>query len=66
MKFKPTTDAANEAIRLMRDLCESESILVEIEEIAGLIANCFDREGKVLICGNGGSACDAAHFAEEV
>ena len=65
MKFKPTTDAASEAIRLMRNLCESESILAEIEEIAGLIVNCFDREGKVLICGNGGSGCDAAHFAEE-
>ena len=65
MKFKPTTDAVNEAIRLMRNLCESESILAEIEEIAGLIVNCFEREGKVLICGNGGSGCDAQHFAEE-
>jgi len=55
----------NEAIRLMRNLCESESILAEIEEIAGLIVNCFEREGKVLICGNGGSGCDAQHFAEE-
>jgi D-sedoheptulose 7-phosphate isomerase len=65
MKFESTTDAANEAIRLMRNLCESESILAEIEEIADLIANCFEREGKVLICGNGGSGCDAQHFAEE-
>ena len=64
MKFKPTIDAANETIRLMRDLCESESTLGEIEKIADLITKCFEREGKVLICGNGGSGCDAEHFAE--
>jgi D-sedoheptulose 7-phosphate isomerase len=65
MKFKPTTDAAKETIRLMQDLCESESTLGEIEKIADLITKCFEGEGKVLICGNGGSGCDAEHFAEE-
>ncbi len=65
MKFKPTTDAANETIRLMQNLRESESTLAQIENIADLITNCFEREGKVLICGNGGSGCDAEHFAEE-
>ena len=65
MKFKPITDAANEAIRLMRNLWENESMLAEIEKIADLIVDCFESEGKVLICGNGGSGCDAQHFAEE-
>jgi D-sedoheptulose 7-phosphate isomerase len=65
MKFKPTIDAANETIRLMQNLSENESALAEIEKIADLITNCFEREGKVLICGNGGSGCDAEHFAEE-
>jgi D-sedoheptulose 7-phosphate isomerase len=65
MKSKSTTDAANEMIRLMQNLCESESTLAQIEIIADLITECFEREGKVLICGNGGSGCDAAHFAEE-
>jgi D-sedoheptulose 7-phosphate isomerase len=65
MKFKLTTDAANETIRMMQSLCESESTLAKIDKIADLITNCFEREGKVLICGNGGSGCDAEHFAEE-
>jgi D-sedoheptulose 7-phosphate isomerase len=65
MKYKPTTDAANETIRLMQNLCESESALAEIEKIADLITNCFELQCKVLICGNGGSGCDAEHFAEE-
>lgn len=30
------------------------------------LVECFQGGGKVLICGNGGSACDAAHFAEEL
>ena len=32
MKFKLTTDAANATIRLMQNLCESESTLAEIEK----------------------------------
>jgi D-sedoheptulose 7-phosphate isomerase len=65
MKFKQTTDAANELIRLMTDLCEDESTLAEIEKISDLISSSFKDGGKVLICGNGGSGCDAEHFAEE-
>ncbi|HZW09470.1 MAG TPA: SIS domain-containing protein [Phycisphaerales bacterium] len=37
-----------------------------IEVVAGAIAACFRAGGKVLACGNGGSACDAMHFCEEL
>lgn len=36
-----------------------------IEKIATDIASCFERGGKLLLCGNGGSAADAQHFAAE-
>ena len=36
-----------------------------IAECAALIAETFERGGKVLICGNGGSAADAQHIAAE-
>jgi hypothetical protein len=65
MNSQPTTNGAKEAIRLMGNLCESESTLAQIEIIADLISDCSDGGGKVLICGNGGSGCDAQHFAEE-
>jgi D-sedoheptulose 7-phosphate isomerase len=65
MKYKWTRDAANETIRLMRNVSEDESTLAKIEEISDWIARTFEDGGKVLICGNGGSGCDAAHFAEE-
>jgi D-sedoheptulose 7-phosphate isomerase len=37
-----------------------------IEKVASLIADCFRSGHKLLICGNGGSLCDAMHFAEEL
>ena len=37
-----------------------------IENCALKIAACFERGGKLLIAGNGGSLCDAMHFAEEL
>lgn len=32
---------------------------------AYLIVSCFRRGGKLLVCGNGGSAADAQHFVAE-
>lgn len=37
-----------------------------IEESAAMIARCFADGGKLIIAGNGGSLCDAMHFAEEL
>lgn len=37
-----------------------------IAEIAERLADILARGGKVLSCGNGGSACDAMHFAGEL
>lgn len=40
--------------------------LARIETVAEVVANAFSAGGKVLACGNGGSACDAMHFCEEL
>ncbi|MCI1189789.1 D-sedoheptulose 7-phosphate isomerase [Hymenobacter sp. DH14] len=40
--------------------------LTRIEQAARLLTNCLAGGGKVLTCGNGGSLCDAQHFAEEL
>jgi len=37
-----------------------------IEAAGKLLVESFRNEGKVLSCGNGGSLCDAMHFAEEL
>jgi phosphoheptose isomerase len=38
----------------------------EFGKAADLIAECLRMGNKVLVCGNGGSAADAAHFATEL
>lgn len=35
-------------------------------EAASLMLNCLMNDGKILACGNGGSAADAQHFAAEM
>ena len=37
-----------------------------IEEIAQVLANCLRAGGKVMFCGNGGSAADSQHIAAEL
>lgn len=37
-----------------------------LERSANLLSECFKKGGKVLVAGNGGSLCDAIHFAEEL
>ena len=45
---------------------KSHSGITFLEEVAQQIATTFQRGNKVLIAGNGGSLCDAMHFAEEL
>lgn len=37
-----------------------------IAEIVAQLISCFERGGKLLLCGNGGSAADAQHLAAEL
>ncbi len=51
--------------KLLGEFIESADNLKKTEEIGQKLASIFESAGKVLICGNGGSATDAMHFAEE-
>ena len=37
-----------------------------VERVAGRLVGCLRAGGRILTCGNGGSMCDAMHFAEEL
>jgi len=37
-----------------------------VDEAAHMLVSCYRKGGKVLICGNGGSAAEASHFAGEL
>lgn len=43
-----------------------ESLALPIENAATLMANSLRHRGKILSCGNGGSAGDAQHFSSEL
>ena len=55
-----------EAAGVLQAFLADEQNLKNIEAAAKLLADSFKEEGKVLSCGNGGSHCDAMHFAEEL
>ena len=45
---------------------ELESQKDNIEEAINALENCFKNNGKILVCGNGGSSSDAAHITGEL
>ena len=55
-------DAQNTLAAFLAD----ERNFERIEEAINLIVNAFQHGGKIIACGNGGSHCDAMHFAEEL
>jgi D-sedoheptulose 7-phosphate isomerase len=55
-------DAIAAATETLRSLSSLEGQMVEA---ADLIEQCLRAGNKLLVCGNGGSAADAAHFATE-
>ena len=50
---------------LLKKFIEEEEERKETEKVAKKLADIFTKGKKVLICGNGGSNCDAMHFIEE-
>jgi D-sedoheptulose 7-phosphate isomerase len=61
---------------ISKELTEAQAVLTRfiadptciqrVEKAADLIIESFRKGGKVISCGNGGSHCDAMHFAEEL
>src|SRR6266542_2650586 len=38
----------------------------QLQRVAEAMLGCWQKRGKILIAGNGGSAADSMHFAEEL
>ncbi|NLX46060.1 MAG: SIS domain-containing protein [Treponema sp.] len=58
-------DSLNESRNSVESLLGEEHQLFLIEQAGALLAECFASGSRVFSCGNGGSLCDAMHFAEE-
>lgn len=66
----------NLSTQIIQELAEAQQVLeafvadnqhiIKIEQAAQLMAEAIQMGKKVISCGNGGSHCDAMHFAEEL
>jgi D-sedoheptulose 7-phosphate isomerase len=55
-----------EAQEVLTSFISDDANILAIENAGALIINSFRQKGKLMSCGNGGSMCDAMHFAEEL
>jgi D-sedoheptulose 7-phosphate isomerase len=51
---------------LLTKFYTDQNNLLKIETAASLMITSIQQGGKIISCGNGGSSCDAMHFAEEL
>jgi D-sedoheptulose 7-phosphate isomerase len=56
----------NQAKAALDGLMSSPGTLEAITRAGELIGKSIDQGGRIFSCGNGGSMCDAMHFAEEL
>lgn len=49
-----------------KELASSDEINERIGRVSDIMVTCFQKDGKVLLCGNGGSAADAQHLSAEL
>ncbi len=54
------------SIDLKNKVLNDPELLQTINKVVEQIINCYENGGKVLFCGNGGSAADAQHMAAEL
>lgn len=64
--MKQIIDQFLEAAEILQKFNNNEDNFKKIEAAGKLLVDSIKSGGKVLSCGNGGSMCDAMHFAEEL
>jgi len=56
----------SEAAKVLDAFIHNEEAIQKMEQASETMANAINNGGKIMTCGNGGSNCDAMHFAEEL
>lgn len=60
------TQELQEAHQVLSNFMADPKLIETIAEMAYLMTQAIENGGKIITCGNGGSHCDAMHFAEEL
>ena len=55
-----------DSIIVKQQLFENEELINKVSQLANEITKSISNGGKIVVCGNGGSASDALHFAGEI
>lgn len=55
-----------EAQSVLQSFLSNDEHLAQIQRAADIMVNALANQHKIIACGNGGSHCDAMHFAEEL
>ena len=55
-----------ESAGVKQAMLADDQLLSRLEQVSNLFIKCFQKSGKVLFCGNGGSAADAQHISAEL
>lgn len=55
-----------ESIVTKQNILKNKELITDIQRAADLVIDSILKDGKVLLCGNGGSAADALHIAGEL
>ncbi len=66
MKKSLIEENLKEAQEVLQKFIGDKKNIVAIEKAGKVLVAAFKKGNKVLSCGNGGSMCDAMHFAEEL
>ena len=60
------TQSLQESQQVLADFLANPAKIEAIEKAADVLVDALKKGNKILSCGNGGSHCDAMHFAEEL
>lgn len=63
MEFKKIVE---DSILIRQSILKDELLQVTLSQVVAAIVKTYKNQGKVLFCGNGGSAADAQHLAAEL
>lgn len=64
--YELVKERIQDSIKVKQGLLENEALLEKVSGLADEIVSCIRNGGKLVLCGNGGSASDALHFAGEI
>ncbi|AOY01433.1 D-sedoheptulose 7-phosphate isomerase [Jeongeupia sp. USM3] len=66
MSISTVAQHLREAQQVLERVLADDAFLASVDAAAQLLVSSLKAGGKAISCGNGGSHCDAMHFAEEL